>query len=344
MPEPALPNEFLPDPPEFRRRLLRWHRRHGRDLPWRETRDPYAIMVSEFMLQQTQVATVIPYYHRWLERFPDFVSLARARESAVLHAWQGLGYYGRARNLHAAAKFVRQNFGGQLPADLAEIARLPGVGRYTAGAIASFGFDLPAPIVDTNVARVLARLTNWQRPIDSAAGRTHLWQTASALIPRRGARTYNSALIDLGATICLPRVPRCGACPVRDFCRAENPAALPLKRKKPAIIHLRESHALTKRGGRILLEQSRGRWRGMWMLPRLTNVAHGKPLLELDFPFTHHRVTLTVFNRPSPISPNEHEKWFSRRAIARLPVPAPHRRALAQLLSAPNHNNHILGR
>jgi A/G-specific adenine glycosylase len=284
------------------------------------------------MLQQTQVATVISYYQRWLDRFPDFAALARAKESDVLYEWQGLGYYARARNLHAAGKFVTENFGGQLPADAARIAQLPGVGRYTAGAIASFGFDLPEPIVDANIARVLARLTNWRCPIDSSVGRAHLWQTATALVPRRGTRDYNSALMDLGATICLPRQPRCAECPVRSFCRAPHPAMLPIKKKRPVTVCLSEPHAFMRRRNRVLLEQSRKRWRGMWILPRLSAAPRRQPLLQLDFPFTHHRITLAVFARPGPRRPNDHQQWFPLRALDRLPVPSPHRRALAQLL------------
>jgi len=284
------------------------------------------------MLQQTQVATVIPYYQRWLERFPDFATLARAKESDVLHAWQGLGYYARARNLHAAAQRVRQNFGGELPAELAKIVQLPGVGRYTAGAIASFAFDLSEPIVDANIARVLVRLTNCKISIDSSAGRAHLWQTATALIPRNGSREYNSALMDLGAWLCLPRRPRCGECPIRRFCRAEQPTTLPVKKKRPATVHLTESHAFTRGRNRVLLEQSRVRWLGMWILPRLSFVPECPPVLKLDFPFTHHRVTLAVFARPGPVAPNDNQQWFSLRALDRLPVATPHRRALAQLL------------
>lgn len=316
----------------FRRSLNRWFQSRGRDLPWRRTRDPYAILVSEFMLQQTQVATVIPYYERWLERFPNFAALAEAAESEVLHAWQGLGYYARARNLHATARIVRQKFAGRLPADRAAMARLPGVGRYTAGAIASFAFDLPEPMVDANIARVLTRLTNYQTPIDTSGGRAHLWATATALLPRTGSRKFNSALMELGALICLPRQPRCGDCPVRQFCRAEDPARLPLKRKKPATIRLTESHGFSRGEKGILLEQSRARWRGMWILPRLSRVPRKTPLLQLDFPFTHHRITLAVFARPGGTVPNEQQKWFPLRALQRLPVPTPHRRALAQLL------------
>ncbi len=327
-------NEPPPDQRQFRRGLDRWFRRRGRNLPWRRTCDPYAILVSEFMLQQTQVATVIPYYHRWLERFPDFAALARAKESDVLHAWQGLGYYARARNLHAAAQFVTQHWGGQLPAVAAKIAQLPGIGRYTAGAIASFAFDLPEPIVDANIARVLARLTNCRIPIDASAGRAHLWRTAIALVPRNGARQFNSALMELGALVCLPREPRCGECPVRRHCRAKQPALLPIKRKRPATIHLTESYAFSRGCNGVLLEQSRERWRGMWTLPRLSLAPKQPPLLQFDFPFTHHRVTLAVFAQSGSALPNEHQHWFRPHALERLPVPSPHRRALTQLLPA----------
>ncbi len=322
--------------PRFRRSLVAWFRRHGRDLPWRRTRDPYAILVSEFMLQQTQVATVLPYYERWLARFPDFASLARAPESAVLHAWQGLGYYARARHLHAAARAVGQNFGGVLPNESAQIATLPGIGRYTAGAVASFAFDRAEPMVDANIARVLTRLTNWQLPIDTAAGQAHLWQTAAAFLPKRHARSYNSALMELGALVCLPRRPLCPQCPVRDFCAASEPALLPRKKKRARLVLQEEPHAFALRRDRILLEQSEQRWRGMWILPRLAAVPPGQPLLRLDFPFTHHRITLSVFARPRPALPNDQLRWFPLRALASLPLPSPHRRALAQLLPRQN--------
>jgi A/G-specific adenine glycosylase len=317
--------------PRFRGQLLAWFRRHGRQLPWRETTDPYAILVSEFMLQQTQVATVLPYYERWLARFPDLAALARADESAVLHAWQGLGYYARARNLHAAARAVMENFGGALPADAAQIATLPGIGRYTAGAVASFAFDRPEPIVDANIARVLARLTNLLIPIDTAAGRAHLWKAAATLMPKAGARLHNSALMELGVLVCQPRRPLCPQCPVRKFCAATDPVALPRKKPKPRQVLLDEPHGFAFRRNRVLLEQSHTRWRGMWMLPRLAATPAGRPLLQLDFPFTHHRITLSVFAQP-PLLPNEHLRWFTLPAIAQLPLPSPHRRALEQLL------------
>ena len=312
--------------------MQRWFVVHGRDLPWRRSRDPYAILVSEFMLQQTQVATVLPYYERWLKRFPDLAALARAAESDVLHAWQGLGYYARARNLQRAAQVTLENLRGKLPAPPEQLAQLPGIGRYTAGAVASFAFDRPAPIVDANIARVLARLTNWQDPIDTAAGQAHLWRTAQTLVPATGARDHNSALMDLGAMICLPRQPRCGECPVRKLCRAERPELLPRKRKRASTIRLTERHAFTLQRDRILLEQSHARWRGMWILPRLATAPRRRPLLQLDFPFTRHRITLEVFAQAKKGVTNEHERWFALRTLADLPVPSPHRRALAQLL------------
>jgi A/G-specific adenine glycosylase len=320
--------------PSFRRQLAAWFTRHGRKLPWRETVDPYAILVSEFMLQQTQVTTVLPYYERWLARFPDFATLSRADESDVLHAWQGLGYYARARNLQAAARVVVDNFGGNFPLEISQIATLPGVGRYTAGAVASFAFDRLEPIVDANIARVIARLTNLQLPIDTAAGRAHLWRSAAEFLPRVGGRLHNSALMELGALVCLPRRPLCEKCPVRNFCAATEPALLPRKKPPRRQILLQEPHALSLRRNCILLEQSHARWRGMWILPRLAAAPSQPPLLELDFPFTHHRITLSVFDQAVPQLPNEKLRWFPLPALAALPVPSPHRRALLRLLPA----------
>jgi A/G-specific adenine glycosylase len=327
---------------DFQLRLRRWFRLCGRDLPWRCTHDPYAILVSEFMLQQTQVATVIPYYQRWLERFPDFATLASAKESEVLHAWQGLGYYTRARNLQAAARFVRRKFDGAFPHDAMKIAQLPGVGRYTAGAVASFAFNLPEPIVEANVGRVLARLTNLQIPIETAAGRAHLWRTAGALLPGRAARQHNSALIDLGALVCRPRQPLCGQCPVRRFCSAEQPALLPKKRKRRDIIQLTEPHTFAQRRNRVLLEQSDQRWRGMWILPRLRGKTRQTVLLRIEFPFTHHHITLAVFADSGTNPPNNKQRWFPRRALTRLPLPTPHRRALALLLSGEQPGRYLI--
>jgi A/G-specific adenine glycosylase len=321
---------------QFRRALTRWYRRHGRDLPWRCTRDPYKILVSEVMLQQTQVATVIPYYHEWLRRFPDFPSLARASENQVLLAWQGLGYYSRARNLHASATAVLHNHCGRFPRSIEGMQRLPGIGKYTAHAVASFAFNQSVPIVEANTARVLTRLFNVRESIDSGAGRRTLWQHAADLLPSSDSRTFNSALLDLGALICVTRRPKCDLCPVKPFCPAKNPAALPVKKSRGDTKRLIETHAFIIRRGRILLEQSRHRWCGMWTLPLLKpdgfkpSSSQAVPAYQCVFPFTHHRVTLAVYpcSRPQQIGPGQ--QWFG--SIEDVAMPSPHRRAAEALL------------
>jgi len=317
----------------FRRLLLAWYRTHGRDLPWRHTHDPYAILVSEVMLQQTQVATVLLYYRAWLRRFPNFESLAAASESDVLHAWQGLGYYARARNLHAAAEAVAAVHKGVFPESNADIRKLPGLGRYTANAVATFAFDQAVPIVEANTARVLARLSNLQIRIDSNPGQEKLWSLATALLPPSAAADYNSALIDLGALICVSGQPKCSVCPVRSFCLAVEPAKLPLKKPRIQMKRLTEYHGWMHRRGNVLLEQSHQRWRGMWILPRLLARPLGsEPLHASEFPFTHHRITLEVFGVGEAPVAEESQRWFALDELAATPVPSPHRRALTALL------------
>ena len=322
----------------LRSQLARWFRAHGRELPWRRTRDPYAIMVSEFMLQQTQVVTVLDFYARWLARFPDFQMLAAASEADVLHVWQGLGYYSRARNLHRAAQQVVGHHGGALPNDLAAIAALPGVGRYTAGAIASFAFDRATPIIDANIARVLARLLDLREPIDTGRGSAVLWETAEALLPARGGRLHNSALMELGALVCTSRTPRCPLCPVRAHCRAQNPALLPRKKPRRKTVALAEDCAWVLRDGHLLLAQQTGpRWRGLWKLPALTTTARtAKLLLALDYPFTHHRVTLSVFAGCAPKKTDEDHRWVALAEIEAIALAAPHKRAILRLMAISN--------
>jgi A/G-specific adenine glycosylase len=318
----------------FRRSLLHWYRKNGRDLPWRRTRDPYAILVSEFMLQQTQVATVIPYYRAWMRRFPDFAALAAASEHEVLHAWQGLGYYARARNLRATARIVMERHGGRFPKTLEAMRDLPGIGRYTANAVAAFAFDQSVPIVEANIARLLARLSNLKIPIDTSRGRESLWHCANELLPSRGARIHNSALMDLGSLVCGSR-PHCPVCPVRNLCAAEKPEALPIKRARPSLRLHTEHHGFSVKRGRVLLEQSQDRWRGLWMLPRLAKApAKHKPLHTSEFPFTNHRITLAVFSqRATGRFPKSFQRWFPIDGLAAIPLPSPHRRALETLLS-----------
>lgn len=320
------------DPESLRTQLGVWFEANGRDLPWRRTCDPYAIMVSEFMLQQTQVKTVIPFYERWLERFPDFHALAAASEAEVLAVWQGLGYYSRARNLHGAARQVVAEYGGELPQDVAAISRLPGVGRYTAGAIASFAFDLPVPAIDGNIARVLARLLDLRESIDCGSGAKALQRLAEALLPLAGGRRHTSALMELGALVCTPARPQCLICPVRGHCRASDPDSLPIKRPRKQVVILREDCAWIVRGRRVLLEQQTGsRWRGLWKLPTLATPRNGdEPLTFLTYPFTHHRVHLSVFaGREGQRA--AHQQWFLLAELGAVALAAPHRRAIDAL-------------
>jgi A/G-specific adenine glycosylase len=319
---------------EFRSALKYWYRKKGRDLPWRRTRDPYAVLVSEFMLQQTQVATVMPYYKRWLQRFPNFAALALASETEVLHAWQGLGYYARARNLHETAKLVADRHRGRFPRSIEQIVQLPGVGKYTAHAVATFAFDQPVPIVEANAARVLSRLFDLRIPIDSTAGRNALWSHAASLVPEKSAARYNSALLDLGALVCLPRQPQCGICPVKKFCRAKNPKSLPIRRPHPEMKRVVERHALVVRGDKILLAKSAKRWRGMWILPALNGrLKRNGAIYKAIFPFTNHRITLKIFSGRQRKIDNRQQRWFAFRELDSIPVPSPHRRAIAALLN-----------
>ncbi len=319
---------------QFRRALIRWYRRNGRDLPWRHTRDPYAILVSEFLLQQTPVATVLSYYNEWFRRFPDFAALARASESDVLHAWQGLGYYARARNLHTTAKIVVDRHGGHFPQSIDQMHQLPGIGKYTAHAIASFAFDQPVPIVEANTARVLTRLFNFRRPIDRTAGRETLWSRAAMLVPKSSAGIYNSALTDLGALVCLPRQPRCEICPVKKICRAKNPETLPVKKARLPTRQLIETHAFIVKQSKILLAQSAARWRGMWILPPLQTRSTNKRAVHMSiFPFTYHRITLAVYRHRAPPKIFSNQNWFEISALENLAMPSPHRRATRHLLT-----------
>jgi len=314
----------------LRARLHSWFSQAGRDLPWRRTRDPYAILVSEFMLQQTTVAAVIPYFERWMGRFPDFASLAAAAESEVLSRWQGLGYYSRARNLHAAARAVMERHGGVLPHDVEALRQLPGIGSYTAAAVASFAFDLPEPVIDANIARVLARLHNWRSPIDDTSGQIFLERAARELLPEANGWLHNSALMELGALICSSRNPRCLECPVHDDCQAESPEQLPVKRPRRAVTEVTEARALVVEEGRVWLQPSAGpRWRGLWILPLVAAPNH-RPDHVLVHAITRYRVKLEVYLLPRSEMALE---GFPAEALP--PMPSPHRRAIAALLKTP---------
>lgn len=257
----------------FRRRLLAWYAKHERDLPWRKSQDPYRVWVSEVMLQQTQVETVKPYFLRFLKTFPTVKKLAAAEESQVLRLWEGLGYYRRARGLHAAAKQVVAEHTGQFPRDVARLQTLPGIGRYTAGAIASIAYGERAPILEANTIRFLARLLAYPDDPTKAVGQRLLWATAEEILPRTDIARFNQALMELGSLVCTPTQPRCGECPVTAHCEAFRNGSqheLPRASAKVKFTDIREAAVVVRKNGRLIVRQCGPgeRWAGLWDFPR----------------------------------------------------------------------------
>jgi A/G-specific adenine glycosylase len=297
-------------------RVVRWFAEHRRDLPWRRTRDPYAIWVSEVMLQQTRIAVVWPYYERWMLRFPSAADLAAAPLDEVLAAWSGLGYYGRARNLHRGAREVVARFGGALPGTAAELCSLPGVGRYTAGAIASIGFGRREPLVDGNVARVLSRLFAIEGDIKASRAARRLWDMAGELVPAERPGDFNQGLMELGQDVCTPTAPRCEDCPLADLCAARasgRTAELPVvgKRRPDGDKPLLALDAVwLERGGRVLLarRRPRGLFGGLWELPQAPDQAG----LEAMFAALGGRLELG--RAPEPVF--QHRQVLSHRRLA----------------------------
>ncbi len=327
-------------PEEFRAALRGWFGKHGRDYPWRRTRDPHEVLVSEVMLQQTQIATVLGrgFYTRFLEKFPDTAALAAAGDEELLKAWEGLGYYRRARMLRESARAIMERHGGIFPHEFADILALPGVGRYTAGAVFSFAFDRAAPVVDGNVARVLSRLFDRADPVDSGPVQKWLWETAEALLDPEHPRIFNSALMELGQTCCRPGVPDCLSCPVASFCTTREPASLPVKAKRQATEEIDEHAILMREGETILLaRQGKGRREGMWRLPvREKTAVAALPLLHRrKYGITRYRVTLHVHGCPpgDPASaPAAGEERVQLAVLEELTIPPADRAALAALI------------
>lgn len=256
----------------LRRRLLTWFRKNARALPWRGDRDPYHIWISEIMLQQTQVATVIPYFHRFLTQYPTLSDLADADEQAVLRLWEGLGYYRRARALCRAARILRENNHATIPNDPELVRTLPGFGRYTANAVLSQAYDRPLPILEANSVRVLCRLfAIAENPQESAVQKT-LWRLAEGLVPRKGAGDFNQALMELGALVCTPAQPECSRCPLREHCEAKRQGRtheLPLRARPMDVVNVDEVAVIVRKKNRLLLVQrpEGGRWEKMWEFP-----------------------------------------------------------------------------
>ncbi len=354
----------------IRRALLAWYRRHQRDLPWRRTQDPYAIWVCEVMLQQTQVKTAAPFYGRFLERFPTVEALACAPQDDVLKAWEGLGYYARARNLHRAAQLIASEYGGRLPNTFDELARLPGIGRYTAGAIASMAFGRDEPVVDANVTRVLSRLFAVRSDPRTASTRHRLWETARLLLPAGKAGRFNQALMDLGAMVCTARVPQCPSCPLCDLCVAKHEGletVLPKRAPRKSIPHVEVAAGLvwdrerSDPGARLLITKRRPQdmLGGLWEFPGGRRergetlraclarelkeeldieVEVGEPFLTTKHAYSHFRITLSTFHsrltggKPHAVACEEW-RWVDPCDLGQYAFPRADRRIIERLMA-----------
>ena len=359
-----------------RRKLVAWYHDAHRELPWRRDRDPYRVLVSEMMLVQTTVTAVVPYFERFLARFPSVSALAEADESAVIKQWEGLGYYRRARQLHSAARAIVERHGGSVPDDPDALRALPGVGRYIAGAILSFAFDRPAPILEANTQRVLARWLAWGEDLKKTKSQARLWEAAARLVPPAGAGTFNQAFMELGALVCTPRSPSCLFCPVSAECRARQlglQESVPVIAPKAPPLEVEEACALVVRDGRLLIVQRGpgGLWDGFWEFPtihlagadpggrsfgepvdlvdgvrRLTGAAIqvGPLAHSLRYSVTKHRVRLDAYGavglseRLTAGPGLVNATWESPERLASLPFGSASRRLVAWL------SNHGIGR
>ena len=348
-----------------RRRLLAWYDAHARALPWRQTSDPYRIWISEVMLQQTQVATVIAYYQRFTERFPDPVALAQADEAQVLRLWEGLGYYRRARQLHAAAQIIAERYGGRFPERFEDVLALPGVGRYTAGAVLSIARDQRLPVVEANTQRLFSRLVAMQRPPAAKTAQDLLWRFAATMLPREGSGRLNQAAMELGSLICTPRDPACDRCPLVRNCAAHRlgiEREIPGKVKQIQYEERTEFALLVRRGAerRYFVHRipAGSRWAGLWDFPRYgaplaTSVGQaaaqaarqfrlqiqlGQPLVTIRHAVTRYRITLHAHHAHHqgavPPADDQHQRWVTADQLLQLPLNVTGRK-MAQHLAEP---------
>jgi len=345
--------------PYFRTAILNWFSENLRPLPWRKDYSPYRTWVAEIMLQQTQMERGVAYFLRWMERFPDIAAVAAADEDALLSAWEGLGYYRRVRNIKAAAQVIMNQYAGAFPDTFEAILALPGIGPYTAGAIASTAFNLPVPCVDGNVERVFARVFDIKTPVRAEPARSYLRELAAALIPEGKARDFNQAVMELGALVC-GRVPRCADCPVKAVCTSfslgitdKRPVAAP---RKALTAVTAVNGVLTNDAGRVLLRRrgEGGLWAGLWEFPggqtvrgekpdealrRIwhdemhVNVTPGAEIAVIKHNYTTFKVTLRAFRLSAQNLPKAGEDlaWLTRDELASCPMPAPHRALVSRL-------------
>lgn len=347
--------------------LLKWFDKNKRDLPWRKNKDPYAVWISEIMLQQTQVDTVIPFYTRWMKAFPDIAALAHASPDAILKHWEGLGYYTRVRNLHKAAEIILEKHKGIFPEDFQTVLSLPGIGRYTSGAILSIAFDQKLPVLDGNVMRVFARLFLINEPVNSAPVQKKLWKKAEELMPSKRTGDYNQSLMELGALICTPKNPQCALCPLQKICLAKkegSPSLLPVKTPKTKIEKIRTVIALLWRKNKIFIQKRKaeGFLGGLWEFPGgkvekqeseeealqreikeelgiAIEIIKPRPLIR--HAYTRFQVTLYPFdckplsNKITRTSATEHQ-WVKPQALSSFAFPAANKK-LIQILTEKNN-------
>lgn len=355
----------------FSTRLLKWYAKHKRALPWRKTRDPYRIWLAEILLQQTRVEAVIPYYAKFLARFPDVFALAHAPLDDVLKTWEGAGYYARARNLHRAAQVVVEKYRGRFPREIREIRELPGIGRYTAGAIASIAFGADEPVVDGNVTRVLCRYFGIRDDPKASATQERLWKIAADLLPKGRAREFNQALMELGATICAPKNPRCLSCPAQKNCLARADGlqnVLPVKRAKQELPHkIIAAGVIWKRDRfqrrKLLIQQrlNEGLLGGLWEFPGGKwergetleecvarecreelglEVRVGEKIIAVDHAFSHFSITLHAFHCAYisgrvKLASAQKFKWVAPRELEQYAFPAANKKIIAALVPPP---------
>ncbi len=329
-------------PASFQKALLGWYDRNKRDLPWRKTQDPYAIFVSEMMLQQTQVKTVIPYYERFLKELPNWKALARADEQKVLKLWEGLGYYRRARNLKAAAQMVLKDFGGNLPDTLEDVLKLPGVGPYSAGAVLSIAYQKPLPLVDGNVIRVFSRVFLLRGDLKSGPGNKKVWDLARQVLPAKRPGDFNQALMELGATLCVSDDPQCLLCPLLDQCQAAIKGVqleLPESLKDPKTKDVPMAALLILKQGKVLVKKrsNEERWlKGLWEFPSSEGTdfedarnklekalgvkAEKTAVQQVKHQITNHKIELRLYPAlPPKRGLGASYRWVQAKALAELP-------------------------
>jgi A/G-specific adenine glycosylase len=343
----------------FQERLLRWFDRNKRSLPWRLNGNPYRIFVVEVMLQQTQIKTVLPYYDRWLKAFPNIKSLAHASLDKVLKLWEGLGYYSRARNLHKAANMIVSDFGGVVPREPRALQSLPGVGRYTAGAISSIAYQNPVPLVDGNVTRVLSRVFNLKKDVSKPETFEILYEIAGRLVSQKRPGDFNQALMELGALVCIPEWPQCDKCPVAALCRAKqqgDPSQLPIRSKGVKVRKMEMVVGILKQNGKLLIRRRKnsGIWGGLWEVPstiRFPRASREDSLKDefsnsfgmhvkirgkmkpIQHRFTHREVLIHPYELTAQKKitiRNGSTKWVDEQKIKRFSFSVPHQKILKQ--------------